>query len=98
MYFFSLVSSLIDIVGGTGKGYVVWQGIVDNNVKVKNDTIVEVWKVNLSIDNSLISIHLLQNLYSDELNRVTQLGYRTLLSSCWLAKQLLFPKKKRMNF
>lgn len=62
------VSKLLDIVSGLNKSYVVWQEVLDNNVTLKQDTIVNVWK---SGDWSL------------EMERVTKAGFTTILSAPW---------------
>ncbi|KAM6425955.1 beta-hexosaminidase subunit alpha [Liasis olivaceus] len=64
------IQRLLAIVSSYHKGYMVWQEVFDNGVKVNPDTIIHVWK------GSPIS-------FQEEMSRVTKAGFRTLLSSPW---------------
>jgi len=64
------MQQLVNIVQNNNNSYVVWQEVIDNNVRVNKDTIVHVWKGN-------------EISYEAELLKVTKQGYRALLSSCW---------------
>ncbi|KTF83582.1 hypothetical protein cypCar_00010108 [Cyprinus carpio] len=59
---------LLDIVAATKKGYMVWQEVFDNGVKLKDDTVVEVW---------------MGNKMEEELQNVTRAGFTTILSAPW---------------
>jgi len=63
------VKKLLDIVSSypTNNGYIVWQEVFDNEVEVKNDTIIHVWKEH----------------WESEMVKVTSKGLRTILSSPW---------------
>ncbi|XP_051552505.1 beta-hexosaminidase subunit beta-like isoform X2 [Myxocyprinus asiaticus] len=62
------IQRLLDIVTATKKGYMVWQEVFDNGVKLKGDTVVEVW---------------MSNNVEEELHNVTGAGFTTILSSPW---------------
>jgi len=63
----SFVFSLLSIVQGLGKSYIVWQEVVDNDIKVLPDTVVNIWKAG----------------WKGETAKVTSKGLRTILSACW---------------
>ncbi|XP_074076495.1 beta-hexosaminidase subunit beta-like [Macrotis lagotis] len=62
------IQKLIDIVSSANKGYMVWQEVFDNGVKLKEDTIVEIW---------------IQSNYAIELQKVTEAGYTAVLAAPW---------------
>ncbi|XP_032804737.1 beta-hexosaminidase subunit beta-like isoform X2 [Petromyzon marinus] len=62
------IQQILDIVASYKKGYMVWQEVFDNGVKLKPDTVVGVWKN----DN-----------YTGELWTVTDAGYPVILSAPW---------------
>ncbi|XP_073219225.1 beta-hexosaminidase subunit alpha isoform X3 [Lepidochelys kempii] len=77
LYCFSPGSRLLDIISSYGKGYVVWQEVFDNGVKVKPDTIIHVWRENAGP-------------YQQEVARVTKAGYRALLSAPWYLNRISY--------
>uniref|UniRef100_A0AAY4AJR5 Beta-hexosaminidase n=2 Tax=Denticeps clupeoides TaxID=299321 RepID=A0AAY4AJR5_9TELE len=65
------IQRLLDIVSSTDKGYMVWQEVFDNGVKLKSDALIHVW------------IWYQGGGYKAELARVTAAGYTALVSAPW---------------
>lgn len=65
------ISKLLDTIANlpNKNGYLVWQEVFDNGVKIANDTVVHIWRN--------------PSAFQDELSKVTEAGYQTILSSCW---------------
>ncbi|CAJ1070351.1 beta-hexosaminidase subunit beta isoform X1 [Xyrichtys novacula] len=71
------IQKLLNIVTSTKKGYMIWQEVFDNGVKLKPDTIIHVWKGN-------------QQQYKNEMAIVTSVGYQTLLSTPWYLNRISY--------
>lgn len=65
------VEKLINIVQKLNRSYLVWQEVFDNNVKIRPETVVHVWK------------NPINHTWKEEMEAVTSAGYQALLSSCW---------------
>ncbi|XP_062984003.1 beta-hexosaminidase subunit beta [Elgaria multicarinata webbii] len=62
------IEKILDIMSSLNKKSIVWQEVFDNGVKIKPDTIVEVW---------------MGNMYKDELRKVTKAGHHAILAAPW---------------
>ncbi|XP_063309875.1 beta-hexosaminidase subunit beta isoform X2 [Pelobates fuscus] len=69
------IQLLLRIITSYRKGYMVWQEVFDNNVKLNPDTVVEVWKMEK---------------YQDEMAAVTAAGFQALLSSPWYLNRISY--------
>ncbi|XP_033125155.1 beta-hexosaminidase subunit beta-like isoform X2 [Anneissia japonica] len=67
------LQNLLEIMSELKAGYMVWQEVIDNGVKIGDDIIVHVWKTK----------------YQNEIAKITAKGYRTLVSSPWYLNRLL---------
>uniref|UniRef100_A0A1X7U7Y7 beta-N-acetylhexosaminidase n=1 Tax=Amphimedon queenslandica TaxID=400682 RepID=A0A1X7U7Y7_AMPQE len=67
-------NNLIDLVNKLNKSYVVWQEIFDNGLKIKMDTVIDVWKAG----------------WEKEMDAVTKAGYNVILSTCWYLNRISY--------
>uniref|UniRef100_A0A2K6ETD5 Beta-hexosaminidase subunit alpha n=1 Tax=Propithecus coquereli TaxID=379532 RepID=A0A2K6ETD5_PROCO len=72
------IQTLLNIVSSYGKGYVVWQEVFDNKVKVRPDTIIQVWREEVPVS------------YMKELELITESGFRALLSAPWYLNRISY--------
>ncbi|XP_017315907.1 beta-hexosaminidase subunit beta isoform X1 [Ictalurus punctatus] len=70
------IQRLLDIVKATNKGYMVWQEVFDNGVKLKADTQIHVWKEKPD--------------YNSEMAQITAAGFHALLSSPWYLNRISY--------
>ncbi|CAH3142158.1 unnamed protein product, partial [Porites evermanni] len=66
--------NLLQIVAALDKSYIVWQEVVDRDIKVLPDTVVNIWKGG----------------WKNEMAKVTSKGLRAILSSCWYLNRIHF--------
>ncbi|XP_044521728.1 beta-hexosaminidase subunit alpha isoform X3 [Gracilinanus agilis] len=72
------IQKLLNIVSSYRKGYIVWQEVFDNDVKLSPDTVVHVWKETKPVP------------YAKEMEKITKAGYHVLLSSPWYLNRISY--------
>lgn len=61
-----------DILMASNRSMLVWQEVFDNEANLPKDVIIQVWKYIGT-----------PSVFMDEMKRIVEAGYRTILSSCW---------------
>ncbi|KAL6096617.1 hexb [Pungitius sinensis] len=79
------IQKLLDIVATTQKGYMIWQEVFDNGVKLKADAVIHVWKGN-------------QDQYQSEMANVTSAGFQALLSTPWYLNRISYGQDWRGHY
>ena len=71
------ITQLLEVVAGLPEQpqYMVWQDVVDQGIVIQEDAIVHVWK---------------EPEWQAEMDKVTALGHRTVLSSCWYLNRISY--------
>ncbi|XP_036591446.1 beta-hexosaminidase subunit alpha [Trichosurus vulpecula] len=72
------IQKLLNIVSSYKKGYLVWQEVFDNGVKLSPDTVVHVWRETKPLP------------YTMEMQNITKAGYRVLLSAPWYLNHISY--------
>ncbi|XP_072484059.1 beta-hexosaminidase subunit alpha [Notamacropus eugenii] len=72
------IQRLLNIVSSYKKGYIVWQEVFDNSVKLSPDTVIHVWRDVKPVP------------YAMEMQNITSAGYRVLLSAPWYLNHISY--------
>ncbi|XP_050410910.1 beta-hexosaminidase subunit beta [Patella vulgata] len=70
------------IISDLGRKYVIWQDPVENGAKVRDDTLVMVWKGG----NTAHEDH-----WNSYMEKIAPQGYNTILASCWYLNYIKYP-------
>lgn len=71
------IQKLVQIIERLKKSYIVWQEVFDDNVILKEDTVVHVWKGQ-------------NGQWMEEMKKVTEKGFRVLVSSPWYLNRIVY--------
>ncbi|KAK3088217.1 hypothetical protein FSP39_016262 [Pinctada imbricata] len=79
---------VLNVAKEVNYSYVIWQEPIEHGVKAKPDTIVEVWKGGRAVETN----------WAEYMANITQLGYKTILSSCWYLNYISYGQDWRKYY